>query len=34
MIVERHSNDFQVSDTGASVMTIGELHYGYVSPGK
>ena len=34
MRVERHSNDFQVRTTGAFVMTIGELHYGYVSPGK
>jgi hypothetical protein len=33
MRVERHLNAFQMSDTDAFVMTIGELHYGLVSLG-
>jgi hypothetical protein len=34
MRVERHLNACQMSETGAFVMTMGELHYGLVSLGQ
>jgi len=34
MKVERHWNAFQMTKTGAFMMTVGELYYGLVSRGK